>query len=344
MSVLVLPSHRPPLDPGPRADFLLLAERLGGRVLYPARTGAAGSAEARVGADVRQALAAARARDTALYVSLSERVGLPLALLLRRRRGKDRAAPHVLVAHRLTSRAKRFLHGKTGVFGDFARIVVLCHAQARAAIEEYGVPPPRVVRLWDAVDTAWWSAADSLPRAPAAPPIVVSVGREGRDFVTLLAALRTLPEVRGVLVTGSPWSRAGSADLPPLPAGVETRSGLPASELRALYARASVAVVPLRPDCAHAAGSNALLEAMAAGLPVVATRTPGLADYLWDGTNCRAVCAAGSPGALADVVRDTLRDGRALGARAAGLARVGFSLERYVRDLERVAREALAER
>jgi Glycosyltransferase len=339
---LILPSTAAPAGgdaPGPRQDVSLLAEALEGRVVSPLRGDALGGAEARAAFDLRQALAAARDRGAAAYVSLSERVGLPLALLLRRRRAG--APPHILVAHRLSSRAKRLLHRRTGVLRDFARVVVLCRAQEQFALERAGLSPERVQRMWDAVDTAWWRP-DPQTDGAAEPGLVVSVGRERRDYAALTEALRALPAARGVIVAGSPWSRGrdplNRGELPP---NVARLSGLSADALRSLYARAHVVALPLQAETDYAAGANALLEAAAQGKSVVATRTNGLAEYL-EGFPGITVCPAGAE-ALGEALARRLAESPTLCAEARCQAEGRHSLEVYVETLARLVREAMAE-
>ena len=84
-----------------------MSRQLQGRILYPgASADPVAMAEDALRLDVSQAVRAARAQPS-VYVSLSERVGIPLSLL-------RRAAPHVLVAHLLTSRQKRMIEQVTG--------------------------------------------------------------------------------------------------------------------------------------------------------------------------------------------------------------------------------------
>jgi glycosyltransferase involved in cell wall biosynthesis len=87
----------------------------------------------------------------------------------------------------------------------------------------------------------------------------------------------------------------------------------------------------------------AMAEAMAAGVPVVATATEGALEIVEDGVT-GLITPIGDPTALAAAIASLLRDEDrrlALGARAAARARERFSLERMVEETVRVYREAL---
>jgi glycosyltransferase involved in cell wall biosynthesis len=379
---LLLPSNAPPksdaADPGPRLDFLALAAALDDApLLYPppAAPGLMGKVEDKTASDLRQAWAAVRRRGTVgAYVSLSEKVGLPLALL----QGRRSRVPHVLIAHNLTSERKRRLQARTGWLHRFSRVVVLCREQERYLRNEAGLPPERVRFVYDKVDHRFWlpSPPNPLPHAvgegeqhhqttkvpssPHSPPPpqrggggwgerathILSVGRERRDYTTLVAAARLLPERKFVVVVSSPWSRqAGSGGEGQIPDNVCFRRGLPWDELRALYAGAAAVVVPLEAGTLYAAGVNGVLEAMAMGRPLVVTGTPGIADYIDDGVNARVVPPA-DPAALADALRALLADinGSArLGANARAVVENGRNLDAYVAALMGIVREAMAE-
>ena len=231
---LVLPSNAlPPTatgSGGPRTDFLELAAALDGApLLYP--FGGAAS-------DLRQAGKALRQRETVgAFVSLSEKVGVPLALLS----GQKPRVPHILVAHHLTSERKQQLQRQTRYLHRFSRIVVLCREQKRYLLEEVGLSPERVCFVYDKVDHQFF-----IPQVSKTQGGILSVGRERRDYSILLAAARLLPDKRFTIVSSSLWSQqkeeVGAKALPP---NVRLLSWLDWEELRTLYAEAAVVVVPL---------------------------------------------------------------------------------------------------
>jgi glycosyltransferase involved in cell wall biosynthesis len=337
-SPLLLASHPPyPSADGvsaPRLDFVELARAIGGAICFPIRDGSIARLEERIAVDGQQALAAVRRRGVSVYVSLSERIGIPLAFLLGRRRVR-----HVLVAHHLTSKKKRALQRRTGYLHRFDRIVVLCRKQEEYLRAEVGLPAERLHFVYDKVDTEFWKASHPAPLFE--DRFVLSVGRERRDYVTLLTAARRMPDLRFVLVLSSPWSRQGDRPVADMPPNVVILRDLTWCDLRALYERAAVVVVPLLPGIDYAAGVNAALEAMAMGRPLVVTATPGIAEYVAEGENALIVPPA-DPDALVRAVegiftRPGLATQRTASARQAVEAH--NRIEGYVALLARILRE-----
>jgi len=278
----------------PQTDFDVLADHLGGRVSYPgAGTAPVAAVESRLRLSVSQAVRAMRARAP-VYVSLSERVGIPLALL-------RPPAPHVMVAHLLTSSQKRLVADRTGFLRRTDVTLVFSRAQERYLREEMGLGEHQAQFVWDKVDHRFFAPAEP----PAEEGYVLSVGREQRDYQTLIEALRPL-RIPSVIVPGSTWSHRGLSPLS-VPDHIEVREGLSYRELRDLYQGARVVAVPVQPDTRYAAGVNGVLEAMSCARPVVASDTPGLSGYVEDGRNGRQV-AAGEPAEMRAAIEELWED------------------------------------
>lgn len=105
---------------------------------------------------------------------------------------------------------------------------------------------------------------------------IISAGRTGRDYKTLLDAVKNLP-LRLVLVTDY-----FNLTRKPLPKNVEVKHNIPLNELIGLTASAKFAVLPLQ-DLSISVGQSVLLEAMALGKAVIATRNASTIDYIADG-------------------------------------------------------------
>jgi glycosyltransferase involved in cell wall biosynthesis len=127
------------------------------------------------------------------------------------------------------------------------------------------------------------AAAAPVASPGAAVATIVSVGRlhEPKDFVTLARALRELPRdgFRALIVGDGPDRPAVEREL--RDGGVEDRVELTGErgDVPRLLADADVFVLSSRSECMPIS----VLEAMAAGLPVVATAVGGLPEMVVDG-------------------------------------------------------------
>jgi glycosyltransferase involved in cell wall biosynthesis len=193
-----------------------------------------------------------------------------------------------------------------------------------------GVDPDEIAALTPA-DPAR-AVADALP-GPAAAPLLLSVGRleAYKGFDDVLAALAVLHE-RKALPAGWGWvvvgAGGGEASLRRrVPRQLETHVHLagrvPDALLHALYARADAFVHATR----YEGSSLVTLEAMAHGLPVVATRAGGIPDKVADGETGRLV-SPGDVAALAAALEAVLADparAKAMGARGRARLHARFS-------------------
>jgi len=239
---------------------------------------------------------------------------------------------------------------------------VICNSASveRILIDRYRVPPARVSVIRNGIDLerideagAMAEHAESLlsglgAPVPAAPPLVVlSVGRlvRSKDYPTLLAAFRQVAarvsDVELWIVGDGPQRRylAGLADRPS--AGRRVRLLGARSDVPRLLRHAALVVSSSRAEGAP----NALLEAMAARVPVVATAVGGVPEIVRDGVDGRLV-PAGDVTALASAMIDLLEDGdtaRRLGASARSRVEQDFTAERMADAtcalLVRLARE-----
>ena len=127
------------------------------------------------------------------------------------------------------------------------------------------------------------------------------VGRWLRDFACLGAVVeavhRAAPRVRFTLVLPpelmSEWSGRP---------GVDARSGVDDAALLRAYQESALLVMPLRDTTAN----NAVLEAMACGLPVIATDVGGMRDYV--DRDCARLAPAGNPEAMTAGVLELMQN------------------------------------
>jgi glycosyltransferase involved in cell wall biosynthesis len=113
-------------------------------------------------------------------------------------------------------------------------------------------------------------------------------------------------------------------------------------DVPAVLAAADVFVLPSRSE----ASPNSVIEAMAAGLPVVATSVGGIPELVTDGRTGRLV-PPGDPSALAQALVDLLdHPGHAAELGRAARARIErtASFERMVADFESLYLEEIAAR
>lgn len=185
------------------------------------------------------------------------------------------------------------------------------------------------------------------PRQSATAPLLVQacrfIPKKGLDdSLRALARLqKKIPDIRLALAGGGPMEpalRALAAKLGVANA-IEWHSFLHQDALRDLFTRAHVFIHPskLTPEGDREGIPNAMLEAMATGLPVVATRHGGIPEAVRDGIDGLLV-PEGDHSSLADALSRLLGDPalyRMLAQAARARATDAFSL-----DVQRSALEA----
>jgi glycosyltransferase involved in cell wall biosynthesis len=211
-------------------------------------------------------------------------------------------------------------------------LTVFASAQVEPLARRLGVPAGRVRAVPLGVDTAFFR-----PGRAERDGGVLSVGTNaGKDYPTLV---RALPPGRPCTVVTDPWNREqAAAAMAGLAHGpdVRFRADVPIAELRELYARAEVLVLPLR-EAEVSSGQTVLLENLATGTPVVVSDVSGVADYA-DASVVRLV-PAGDVGALRAALADTSWHHRATGGPAHVTA--SFTTAHLAAAVEAVARDVL---
>ena len=192
-----------------------------------------------------------------------------------------------------------------------------------------------------------WTSAGNLrpPRCGArrSPVRLVSLGGDvHRDWGTLLSAFAGKPGFELVIA-----SSKARVSVKRGVGNVRVKAARSEAEVRALYDWADVAVVAMKEN-RHASGITVILEAVASGVPVVATDTGGLRDYFSEGEVCYV--PVGDARALREAARQLALDGGRRAAMAAaaqrrlieaGLTSAGFALRHRELAEELLGRRSL---
>lgn len=189
-----------------------------------------------------------------------------------------------LVKRRLNMRA----------FASAARLVTWCQWAAYSLVADYGVPLHKVDVIPPGVDLNLFRPSLLGKQSERVRILFVGGQFERKGGPDLLEAARSLgDDIELDIVTGG--------ETPAIPAGVLARvhRGLKpqSEELVALYRAADIFVLPSRGDCMP----QAVIEAIACGLPVVATRVGAIPEMVTDGVNGYLVPAR-DPRALAGAI------------------------------------------
>jgi phosphatidyl-myo-inositol alpha-mannosyltransferase len=167
-----------------------------------------------------------------------------------------------------------------------------------------------------------------------------------KGFRTALGAFRLLAEEHPdlwLVVAGDGSDRAGLRTLPEATRNrVVMLGAVPHGRLPAYHAGANVFIAPA---VGQESFGMVLVEAMAAGVPVVASDIPGYAEVATDGVDA-LLFPPGDAGAMAVAVRRLLDDpGLAEGLRQRGRANAErFRWERVIPEVESTYREAVESR
>jgi glycosyltransferase involved in cell wall biosynthesis len=229
--------------------------------------------------------------------------------------------------------------------GDVSRLLGV--EAARVVVLPNGIDPEEIGRLTPADPAAAVGAI--LPALRDAAPVFLSVGRLERykGFADVHAALERLL-ARDALPPRWAWVVVGTARergaQEALAAGLTSHAHFPGrvadDVLHALYARADVFVHATRFE----GSSLVTLEAMAHGLPVVATRAGGIPDKVVDGETGLLV-EPGDVRGLADRLGRMAaapREARAMGARGRERTLQHFAWPRLVERTAALYEELLA--
>jgi glycosyltransferase involved in cell wall biosynthesis len=227
--------------------------------------------------------------------------------------------------------------------------VVCVSAAVRREVLGLGLPPARARLVHDGVESRRFEGlAFSAARAPARARLQLDPGaligvtpaslhrRKGQDV--LLQALALLAQrlpgqcIQWVFAGEGPSLESLQSLAATLPPSVEALFPGRVQPVEDLLAAADLFCLPSRREGLGVA----LLEAMAAGLPVVASHVGGMVEAFEDPA-CGRHVPPEDPEALAEAIASLAREtqaARSMGRRAAERCRELFDLERMCRDTE----------
>ncbi len=213
---------------------------------------------------------AGRSYDVVFLWSVAN-VALVLALLLKVTfRRLTIVALFTRVSEPKKARLLKLVHNK------ITKIILPPVTQRDFAILELGVPPEKLIALPWTTDSEFWR--DHQPVSERT--MICAAGGEMRDYGTLVEALAGLDipcHIAGVLDTGrQDWWNAASSERDAgvdIPANI-TFGTMPASELREMYAKCRLVVVPLKPTNSDN-GITCMNEAWSMGRPVIVSDVEG---------------------------------------------------------------------
>lgn len=249
---------------------------------------------------------------------------------------------------RVYNRADRFSLPHAGM------LLTVCHAFARELAENTGVPVEQIavqhnsVRSPPAPDVADVQALKNRLGIADGERIVLSVGRLSREkaHADLLAAFKLLqeahPDISSKLIIVGDGPERERLEVAARSDGLSQRvifAG-PINDVQLYYAAADVFALP-----SHSEGSpNAVLEAMAANLPIVATAVGGVPEILEDNETALLV-PVNDPNAMAEGIARILNDERLserLKRNSTAVIASRFTPEQYVRSLTEIYRKAIS--
>jgi glycosyltransferase involved in cell wall biosynthesis len=181
-----------------------------------------------------------------------------------------------MIAHTLFPAKKKVFFKVLRVQNRIDSILAYSTSEEQHMTGRLGIDPAKVRRIYFHADQTFFRPDGR----PTEPDLICAAGQLLRDYDCLIEAVRDLP-VRVQIAAGSPWIDKTLRPTKALPTNV-TWGKLGRFDLRELYARSALAVVPIFQND-YQTGIATILEMMSMGKCVIATRTRGQTDTIVDG-------------------------------------------------------------
>ncbi len=328
-------------DREPRLDVFQLAKELDADVIDFKDVDSSSSAAVKLAARASNSAAVAllgflRRKAYDAFFTTGEDIGLPLCALLR---ADSAPYSHTMIAHTLFPRKKRAFFKYGGAAGKLDKVLVYSTTEERLALDELGLPRSKVSRIYYYADQQFFRP----DMQPLEPGLICAAGQLLRDYDSLVTAVKDLP-VRLQIAAGSPWIDRPLEPRGPLPDNVSWGK-LNRFQLRDLYARAALAVVPIFQN-PYQTGIATILEMMAMGKCVIATKTEGQTDTIVDGVTGIYV-PPGDPAALRTAIERMLaqpEEARRIGQAARRFMEQEAGLDVFVERVSAAVRAGHAAR
>jgi glycosyltransferase involved in cell wall biosynthesis len=199
------------------------------------------------------------------------------------------------------------LHLLKWAFSRVERFQVHSEVEKERYARHFGIPVDRF-------DLVRWGVEPSTVHIDDAPPpidcpYICALGKDGRDYGTLIEAMKRLPELTLVLVA-QPYNLTGVD----IPNNVKIYCDIPRDEALNILKHSQFMALPLEDDdtsCGHIT----LVSAMFFRKSIIATNSSGIADYFPLGYDAPRV-AAGDVDGWVKAIR-TMADDRARQQRCA---------------------------
>jgi L-malate glycosyltransferase len=226
---------------------------------------------------------------------------------------------------------------------------IVCNSQAAArALTDQGIGRRRVVVIGNGLPaSAFAPAQPALPRAPGIVRVgmIARMNTPAKNHKLLLRAAARLvsnfPLVQFVLVGDGPLRQELEKEAEILGLGARALFLGDRRDIPAILASLDISVLPSESE----SQSNAILEAMAAGVPVVASNTGGNPELAGEGRGILVRC--GDEHSLAQGIAKLLQNNelrQVIGEHAKGFVKRNFTIESMRSRFEELYADLIAEK